>query len=111
MICIPHLLVLASAVVLFDPDAALCSTDGDEVVACEENLGVGGPDARGDLIELADNGAGLEVAVLRKTRAGGNWLTGGIVVMLCCILVMVSLYGRLDAGMSQLTVDGYYEGL
>ena len=26
-------------------------------------------------------GDGVEVALLRKTRAGGNWLTGGIMVV------------------------------
>lgn len=49
----------------------------------EVNLGVGGLDDRGDLIELVESGDGLEAGALRKTRAGGNWLTGGIVVMLC----------------------------
>lgn len=43
---------------------------------------MGGLDVKGDLIELVDKGAGLEDAVLRKTRAGGNWLTGGIVMSL-----------------------------
>lgn len=40
---------------------------------------MGGLDVKGDLIEFVDKGAGLEDAVLRKTRAGGNWLTGGMV--------------------------------
>lgn len=31
-------------------------------------------------MELVDSGTGLEDAVLRKTRAGGNWLTGGMVM-------------------------------
>lgn len=46
------------------------------------NLGVGGLD-RGDLIELVEIDDGLEAGALRKTRAGGNWLTGGIVVLRC----------------------------
>lgn len=45
------------------------------------NLGVGGDDVIGDLIELVGIGDGLAAGVLRKTRAGGNWLIGGIVVV------------------------------
>ena len=47
------------------------------------NRGVGGVDDRGDLIEVVESGDGLETGVLRKTRAGGNWLTGGMMVLLC----------------------------
>ena len=42
------------------------------------NLGVGGLDFIGDLIELVESGDGLKAGVFRKTRAGGNWLIGGI---------------------------------
>jgi hypothetical protein len=63
---------------------------------------VGGLDVKGDLIELVDKGAGLETAFFRKTRAGGNWLTGGI-VMRWCVVVMLRLYGCSDVGMSQST--------
>ena len=55
-----------------------CDTDGDVV---DVNLGVGGLDDRGDLIELVEIGEGLEGVVLRKTRAGGNWLMGGMAMM------------------------------
>jgi hypothetical protein len=64
---------------------------------------VGGLDVKGDLIELVDKGAGLETAFFRKTRAGGNWLTGGIVMMRWCVAVMLRLYGCSDVGMSQST--------
>ena len=50
------------------------------------NLGVGGDDVIGDLIELVEIGDGLPTGVLRKTRAGGNWLMGGIVVVECCVV-------------------------
>ena len=44
------------------------------------NLGVGGLEVKGDLIEAVESDDGLEAGALRKTRAGGNWLTGGIVM-------------------------------
>jgi hypothetical protein len=50
------------------------------------NLGVGGDDVIGDLIELVEIGDGLPTGVLRKTRAGGNWLIGGIVVARCSVV-------------------------
>lgn len=78
---IPHFLEFASDVVMFDLCAAHCDTDGDAVAECEVNLGVGGVDDSGDLIEFVEIGDGLAAGVLRKTRAGGNWLIGGIVVV------------------------------
>jgi hypothetical protein len=62
------------------------------------NLGVGGDDVIGDLIELVEIGDGLPTGVLRKTRAGGNWLMGGIVVVRCsvvsrCYAFLVRSYG------------------
>lgn len=77
----PHRLELESDVVIPDLCAAHCDTDGDVVAACEVNLGVGGLADRGDLMELVEIGEGLEAVVFRKTRAGGNWLIGGIVSM------------------------------
>jgi hypothetical protein len=43
-------------------------------------------------------GDGLVTGVLRKTRAGGNWLIGGIVVVRCDVVsryyaFVVRLYG------------------
>lgn len=63
------------------------------------NLGVGGDDVIGDLIELVEIGDGLPTGVLRKTRAGGNWLIGGIVVVKCgvvsrCYAFLIRSYGR-----------------
>ena len=62
------------------------------------NLGVGGDDVIGDLIELVEIGDGLPTGVLRKTRAGGNWLIGGIVIVRCsvvsrCYAFLVRSYG------------------
>ena len=62
------------------------------------NLGVGGDDVIGDLIELVEIGDGLPTGVLRKTRAGGNWLIGGIVVVRCsvvsrCYAFLIRSYG------------------
>lgn len=74
----PHLLELESDVVISGLCEAHCDTDGDAV---EVNRGVGGLEDRGDLTELIVMGEGLEAVVLRKTRADGNWLTGGIVMM------------------------------
>ena len=57
------------------------------------NLGVGGDDVIGDLIELVEIGDGLPTGVLRKTRAGGNWLMGGIVIMrVSCSMVLICSY-------------------
>lgn len=67
---------------------AHCDTDGDFVADWELNLGVGGDEERGDLIGLVEMGEGLEAVVLRKTRAGGNWLTGGIVIMWCSAVLL-----------------------
>lgn len=73
-----HLLRFESDEVITGLCAALCGIDGDVV---DVNLGVGGLDDRGDLMELVEIGEGLEAVVLRKTRAGGNWLIGGIVTI------------------------------
>jgi hypothetical protein len=54
-----------------------CEALEDEVVY----RGLSG-DARLALLDVEIlMGDGVEVALLRKTRAGGNWLTGGIVVV------------------------------
>ena len=90
---IPHLLELRSDVVNSDLCVAHCEADGDVVAACEVNLGVGGLEVRGDLMELVEIGEGLEAVVLKKTRAGGNWLTGGIVMVWCDVFAML---GRMD---------------
>lgn len=77
----PHLLEFASVIVLLVLCEAYCDTGGDMVAEEEPNLGVGGLEDRGDLIELVEMGVGLAAGALRKTRAGGNWLIGGIVMM------------------------------
>lgn len=43
------------------------------------NLGLGG-DVKVDGLVVIAIGEDLEAEALRKTRAGGNWLTGGIVI-------------------------------
>lgn len=73
------------------------------------NLGVGGLDVKGDLIEFVDKGDGLEAGALRKTRAGGNWLTGGIVMWWWWVLSSVV---RVEAlRVSQWTVKEDFEAL
>jgi hypothetical protein len=59
------------------------------VAEWEVNLGVGGLEVKGDLIELVEMGDGLEAGALRKTRAGGNWLIGGIVMGWCDVIALV----------------------
>lgn len=72
--CIPHLPGLTVDADTFCVCAIHCETDGNVgvVAACDVNLGVGGPDDNGDLIELVESGGGLEAGSFRKTRAGGN---------------------------------------
>jgi hypothetical protein len=64
--------------------------DGEEVVVY---LGLSGggdvKDARLEVEMLSCDCVDEEAAFLRKTRAGGNWLTGGIVGSLVGVLMMV----------------------
>lgn len=53
---------------------------------------MGGLDVKGDLIDAVEITDGLEAGVLRKTRAGGNWLIGGIVMR--CGVVLARLCGK-----------------
>ncbi len=89
----PHLLEFGSDKIVCDLCAAHCDTDGDVAAACDVNLGVGGPDDRGDLIDAVEIDEGLDAGVFRKTRAGGNWLTGGIVMRWRGVVAVARLYG------------------
>lgn len=53
----------------------VCDRDGNEIDAVVVNLGDSG-EVNVDFLAAAD--VALAAGVLRKTRAGGNWLTDGI---------------------------------
>jgi len=40
-------------------------------------------------VGIVEMGAGIAEAFLRKTRAGGNWLTGGMVKVKVVVVVVV----------------------
>jgi len=74
----------------------ICAMDCDAFDADEiAYLGLSGDVrlARRDVEMLMDDGDD-EVAFLRKTRAGGNWLTGGIVIVYASCVVGLMWYAR-----------------
>jgi hypothetical protein len=77
---------------LLDCCIVACDAAWDEMLVAKR--GVGGPDANGERMLVAI-GDGRGMGVLRKTRAGGNWLMGGmvgvgvVVVVVVVVVVMV----------------------
>ena len=47
-------------------------------------------DVKVRVVIMPDGGADIEA--LRKTRAGGNWLTGGMVVVVVVVITVIAVY-------------------
>jgi hypothetical protein len=75
---VPDLLAPIEADMPLDCCIVVCDVFCDERLVAKR--GVGGPDAKGErmFVEIEE---GREAGVLRMTRAGGNWLMGGMVVV------------------------------
>jgi hypothetical protein len=74
---VPDLLEPEDAAIEPDRCGKIWDTDGDAVDDAVVYIGPNG-DVNVDLLEVAIDDDVEEDTVLRKTRAGGNWLIGGI---------------------------------
>lgn len=80
---VPDLLDPVDAAIPLDCCIVVCGAICDEMLVAKR--GVGGPDAKGERI-FVEIDIGRDAGDLRKTRAGGNWLMGGMSVAVVVVM-------------------------